>query len=113
MSTAVFLECFKDARACLHLFFDLFIGVHKFRHEVNDVVYKILRYCHNPFQCITEDNVTLRVDVSGFRECPVCRMIATHGSNLQAANGHRSIASINLCFCSTTHCGLPKGPNLR
>ena len=66
----MFLECFKDARACLHVFLDPFVGVHKFRHEVNDVVYKILRDSDNPFQCITEDNVTLRVDVSGFRRMP-------------------------------------------
>ena len=109
----MFLECFKNARACLHVFLDFFVGVHKFRHEVNDVVYKILRDSDNPFQCITEDNVTLRIDVSGFREYSVCRRIATHGSDLQAANGDWSIASINLCFCSTAHCGLPKGPNLR
>jgi len=112
-STAMFLECFEDARACLHVFLDFFVGVHKFRHKVNDVVYKILRDSHNPFQGITEDNVTLRTNVSGFREYSVCRRIATHGSDLQAANGDWSIAGINLCFCSTTHCGLPKAPNLR
>ena len=58
------LECFKNARPSLHVFLDSVICVHKFWHEVNEVIQKILRYRHHSFQPVTEDDIALRRTVS-------------------------------------------------
>jgi hypothetical protein len=61
---AMLLECFKNARPSLHVFLDSVICVHKFWHELNQVIQKILRYRHHSFQPVTEDDVALRRTVS-------------------------------------------------